>query len=167
MTVKSRSIAALRVFGDDLDPREVSRLLAATPSDSHRKGEVHVSSAGRRYVRKTGMWCLEARGEAPDSLQSQISRILSVLTSDLEAWRTLAQRFEIDMFCGLFMTESSEGLDMSSAVMELMAERRIPLAICIYGPDDPQLEPGGPCPCRSGSSYGDCCAIRRVAEQIA
>ena len=167
MSAISNSMAALRIFGDELDPEEISRLLSATPSDCHRKGEAVLSSSGRRYVRKTGMWCLEASGESPDSLQSQILRVLTVLSADQEAWRILGHRFEIDMFCGLFMAESSEGLDISAVVMGLLAERGIPLAICIYGADGPPLEPDDLCPCRSGISYGDCCASRRGAEQAA
>lgn len=167
MSAISNSVAALRIFGEELDPVEISRLLSAIPSDSHRKGEAWVSSSGRRYVRKTGMWSLEASREAPDSLQSQILRILTVLSADQEAWRILGHRFEIDMFCGLFMAESSEGLDISAAVMGWLAERGIPLAICIYGADGPPLEPHDLCPCRSGISYGECFAIRRGAEQAA
>jgi len=164
MTMKFSSIAALRVFGDDLDPEGVSRLLAATPSSSYRKGDVEVSSAGRRNVRRTGMWCLEASGGAHDSLQNQVSRILSGLASDLEIWRSLQQRFQIDMYCGFFMGESSEELEISAAVMGLLAERGILLAVCMYGPDGPPLELDSPCPCRSGRTYGDCCGIWMTAE---
>ena len=83
MTIKCSSIAALRVSGDDLDPEDVSEWLGGTPSSSHQKGDVEVSAAGRRSVRKTGMWCLEASRGPHDSLPDQVSRILFGMPSVL------------------------------------------------------------------------------------
>jgi hypothetical protein len=110
------------------------------------------------------MWCLEASGGPHDSLQDQGSRMRSGLTSDLEIWIRLQQRFQIDMFCGFFMGESSEGLELSAAVMGLLAERGVRLAVCLYGPDGPPLELDAPCPCRSGRNYGDCCGNWMTAD---
>jgi hypothetical protein len=60
----AKSVATLRVFGDDLIPESVSALLGATPTDSYRKGEVKLLRSGKELIYKTGMWRLGCQTES-------------------------------------------------------------------------------------------------------
>lgn len=59
-----------------------------------------------------GMWRLSATDRAPEDLNSQIRDLLSKLTDDLTVWTSIAERYRVDLFCGLFMRECNEGLSI-------------------------------------------------------
>jgi hypothetical protein len=139
MAQLSRSLVSLRVTGGDLDPDEVSSLLGAVPTMSYRKGEP--LKAGSLHFRRTGMWNLKAAKRAPEDMDGQVEEILRQLTSNLEVWRALGERFEIDLFCGWFMEETNEGLSISPKTMSALAARGIELGVDIYAPRDEPPDP--------------------------
>lgn len=152
----ARSVASLRIFGDDLQPEEISRLLGCAPTKAWPKGHAHVSKSGREFVKKSGGWLLHASDTEPENLDGQVSELVAKLTSDLGIWAGLAQRFQVDLFCGWFMEGSNEGVSVSTATMGALAERGIELSLDIYGPDEksepeaaatqPTLQADGPAP---------------------
>jgi hypothetical protein len=129
------SRATLRVFGDALDPNEVTRLLGAEPSESQVKGDRLVGrKTGRVRIAETGSWRLHASVREPADLDDQVREILHQITENLSVWADLSQRFEIDLFCGLFMENSNEGLFLSPLTLSSLGQRGIELALDIYGP---------------------------------
>ena len=128
-----KSVATLRIAGDALDPAEVTRLLGCEPTDSYRKGDVK-KSKHQDIVRRTGLWRLEASDRQPEDLDAQIAELLGRLSPDLDAWASLAHRFELDLFCGFFMKQGDEGLEVSAASLKALGERGIKLAMCLYAP---------------------------------
>jgi len=144
MAAVYETVASLRIFGDDLDPDEISALLGASPTSSARKGEIRVSKSGRERTERTGRWLLEAVYRQPGDLDSQIAELLSPLTGDIAVWRRLVAQFEVDIFCGLFMKESDEGLDLRPETLEMLGSRGLSLGLCIYGPlSEETVEPKG------------------------
>lgn len=139
MAALARSRAGLRLFGEDLRPEEITALLGAAPTSSHRRGE---QDDRRRNARlwTIGGWVREADDSAPADPDRQIAQILDQLTADPAVWQSLAARFKIDMFCGWFMDELNEGVSLSVATLRSLADRGILLDMDIYGWD------GGPPP---------------------
>jgi len=80
------------------------------------------------------MWSLHAGECEPEDLDSQVQEILGDLTADLSVWADLAQRFEIDLFCGLFMKVANEGVLLAPATLMALGERGIALDLDIYAP---------------------------------
>lgn len=134
MAQVSRSKVSLRVFGENLVPDEVSSLLHCQPTQSWCKGQV--SSSGQ-HVRKNGAWFLRVEASEPENLDGQLASLFARMTSDPEAWATLAQRFDVDLFCGLFLASSNEGLSISPDILRQLGERGIEFSLDIYGPDVP------------------------------
>jgi Domain of unknown function (DUF4279) len=128
------SAASLRISGDDFDPDAISTLLCCQPTTSYRKGEAIRSSTGLEFIKKTGAWMLNAEDETPADLDAQVRNILDKLPSDPDTWQTLSARFEIDLFCGWFMKETNEGLEVPADTLRRLGERSILLAVCIYAP---------------------------------
>jgi len=141
----SRTRASLRIFGDDLDPDEISAQLGASPTSSAKKGQDRVNRDGvKRGIHRTGRWLLEAVPRQPEDLDSQIAELLSPLTADIAVWRRLVAQFKVDIFCGLFMEESDEGLDLRPETLEMIGSRGLSLGLCIYGPpSEKTAEPKG------------------------
>ena len=65
-------------------------------------------------------------------LDGQIIEILGRLNKDPEVWASLAARFRMDLFCGLFMANSNEGLTLSPEALLALGTRHIELALCLY-----------------------------------
>jgi hypothetical protein len=127
------SLVSLRIAGEELDPAEVTRLLGIEPSSSQIKGQ-ELPSKTRVRIAKFGQWCLKATPAKPEDMNGQVAEILECLTSDLQVWKGLSERFEIDLFCGWFMGESNEGVGISPKVLLSLGERGIELSVDLYAP---------------------------------
>ena len=153
----ARSIATLRLSGELLDPAEISARLGTAPTGSHCKGDVVRTTTGQEITRMFGLWRLETARQTPESLERQIGDVLSRLTQDLETWRTLSKTYTVDLYCDLFMDDSNEGLELSTACLAALADRGIKLGLDFYAPSRiPAADEA--CPCGTGDPYGACCA---------
>ena len=78
MAIVSESKTTLRIFGDSLDPDEVSQLLGGTPTLSERKGDT-ITKKSSTLIAKTGRWHLKAEpwSVSPANIDGQIAEILA------------------------------------------------------------------------------------------
>jgi hypothetical protein len=131
------SLATLRIFGDDLDPEEISSLLGAQPTESWKKGdELRGKVTGSVRIAKTGMWRIKAMRREPENLVEQIHELLGQLSTDLAVWRTLSERYKLDLFCGIFMRSGNDGLELSAESLSALGERQVFLNLDIYDASD-------------------------------
>lgn len=128
MAIVARTKASLAFFGDDLDPSELSTLLGAEPTRAYRKGDDE-RAPGRR-----GSWLIEVGERVPGDVDAQIQELLTSLTSDLAVWRYLTERLESRVFCGVFMQEENEGLEIGSHTLLELGTRGLRLSLDIYDP---------------------------------
>jgi hypothetical protein len=132
-----KSVATLRISGDDLVPSEVSDLLMCVPTKSQTKGQTMVGQrTGIPRIARSVMWSLEGSDQEPEDLDKQIEEILGKLTDEMETWRALSKRYRVDLFCGLFMGSGNEGLTISADLLAALGQRGIELALDVYGPTD-------------------------------
>ena len=131
-----KSAASLHVWGDEVIPDEITRLLGVSPTRSHLKGDIVSARADQVFRRKSGSWSLRATDREPEDLDGQIQELLSRTTADLAVWQELAHRFDLVMFCGLFMRSWNDGMMLSPTTLKLLADRGLSLSLDIYGPDD-------------------------------
>jgi hypothetical protein len=128
---------SLRFSGDDLDPQELTERLGAMPSSAAVKGETLTSASGRERVAKTGKWLLRVEAAAPDEeFQEQVTRLFEQLTSDHDIWRDLSRRFAGNLFVGLFLGCSNEGVEIEPETVNAIAARGLELGFDIYAPSD-------------------------------
>ena len=63
------------------------------------------------------------------------------MTDDPVVWHNLASRFDVDIFCGLFLECFNRGFNVSPELMERLAGCRIRLEFDIYSENwPPELE---------------------------
>lgn len=136
MSVLESSRTCLRIFGDDLVPGEISAALGSAPTKSEARGDARRTPNGtERCAAKRGYWRLDAADAAPEDTNGQVRELLSKLTSDLYVWRDISKRFEVDLFCGWFMSQTNDGAELSPATLLALGERGIALSLDIYAPD--------------------------------
>jgi hypothetical protein len=137
MGALDHSIVCLRIFGDDLVPEEITSLLGAAPTEAHLKGEEIVgANTGKVRITKTGRWSISATDCSPEDVEGQLFEILNQLTQDTTRWTSVTSRFETDLFCGIFMGNSNDGLELSAKALLALGERGISLGLDIYDPTD-------------------------------
>jgi hypothetical protein len=129
-----RPVVCLRLFGDDLDPDEVTAGLGTVPTVSARKGDIRTTSTGVEIVAPKGSWRLEVNDSRPNGLDGQIVQLLEMLTDDMSIWHDLTSRFDTDLSCGLFMQERNEGFALASKTLANLGSRGLDLDFAIYGP---------------------------------
>jgi len=137
MATLSKTKASLRVMGDDLNPSEISELLGCEPTRKMIKGQPFSwNKQGKPRLAKSGMWRIEAAEKIPGNLDEQVNELLGKLTSNLDVWRSLSMKYKIDIFCGLFMESSMEGISLSSDSMLALGQRGIEIDFDMYCPDE-------------------------------
>jgi len=136
-----RSWATLRVIGDDLDPTEITALLGCEPTSKQIKGETIIGkSTDLARTASFGRWSLKAAAREPEDLDGQITELLSNTTSDLKIWKSIADRYRLELFCGIFLSGSNEGLSISPSALASLGLRHIELGLDIYEGDRPGSE---------------------------
>lgn len=129
----SSSQASLRIIGDSLNPQEISDLLGCEGSTMYFKGDVRViKKTGRKVERKSGHWSLVATECEPENIDGQVTEILNKLNDDPVVWEKLASKYSIDLFCGIFMELSNEGMNISPETLMKLGKRGAVLALDIY-----------------------------------
>ncbi len=131
-TVRETAVS-VRFGGDDLDPDEITKLLGTAPDAAHRRGDAMPQGRG---VWRSGLWSCQAPRVIPGDLDAQVARLFAMMTPDLSVWRDLCTRYRGDVFCGLFLEDSNEGIVLSTEAMRAIADRSLTLGLDIYHTGD-------------------------------
>jgi hypothetical protein len=132
MALVESSAVSLGIYGEDVDPEEITKLLGCLPTECYKKGDDFKKPKENRKHSK-GYWGLESNLPKATDIEQKIIDLLDRLTSDLEIWKSLAQRYEIRIFCGIFL-ERNEGFRLSPETLACLADRGLNLDFDIYPP---------------------------------
>ena len=136
----SRSRASFRI-GADLffnppgvmpDASAVTRSLGIEPTRTHNAGEAH---GPRLPVWKHGQWALDSPLPEDSELEAHLKWLLDRLLPIRDRLATLIQsdpRLKVDFFCGLWLQDSNEELELSPDTLQGIAALGAPLRLDIY-----------------------------------
>ena len=112
--------------------------MGVEPSTAHRRGDT-IRRGSREYPATTGVWSysLGQRRDEDWGLDQALNAVLDQLPDDERLWQELAERFQVDVFCGLFMGSDNQGTDIQVSTMARLAARHLTLELDIYGPPGP------------------------------
>ena len=135
MALIAETSISLRYFGDDLIPDALTSALGRPPTKSTTKGDVITNkTSGRVRVAKFGSWLYGVERREPGDLDGQIEELFGALTADLSVLRALTAKYKPDLFVGLFLKESNEGIEISAPCLDILSARGVSLSLNIYGP---------------------------------
>ena len=142
MAAVDNSEASLRFWGDDLDPDEISQLLGVRPTAAGTKGSIKQTlRSGKQFVAKSGYWILDTKSESPADLDKQIFELIGAFKADKRTLRGLVKRFHGNLFTGLFLKLSNEGIHISAKTLTLLGSLGFSLDIDIYSDlDEPEAK---------------------------
>ncbi len=135
MAAIGRVRASLRVFGDSLEPEEVSALLGRPPTRQHRKGDKIEGKTGNDAVEPTGAWILDSALPEKVEVEEHIEVLLASVSNDMDEWSSLTDRFSASVLCSLFLDQYNEGFELSPRIAQSLAERGLVVAVDIYSGD--------------------------------
>ena len=135
MAAIARVRVSLRVFGDGLEPDEVSALLGREPTRSHRKGD-RIRGSNRLGVEPTGAWILDSALSEKTEIEEHVETLLATVTNDFDEWASLADQFSASILCSVFLDQYNEGFEISSRLSQALADRGLVIAFDIYSGDD-------------------------------
>jgi hypothetical protein len=124
---------SLRIVGHEVDPAEISTLLGCEPTEAARTGDLLTRQNGRTRKVSEGFWCLSTHRQTTD-LADQIESLLAKLSGDVTVWRSLTDRFDVDLFCGLFMEATNRGVEIPARLLRALGERNLRIGFDIYAP---------------------------------
>lgn len=125
-----RSQVSLRILGDELDPEEITELLKVLPTESYKKGEVFGKEG--KNIRRTGRWSLESHLPDEVDIEEKIMHLLSQVTNDESTWKLLNSKYQIDLFCGLFLEAENRGFGLSVETIRKLSSLGIEIGFDIY-----------------------------------
>jgi hypothetical protein len=132
----SRFKITLRIMGDSLDPEQITAILKCPPSRSETKGKSMTTASGHIRIPKRGHWALsinskDYRGEEID-LEQGLRILLGKLPSDSKLWRSLTTKYDVDLFCGLFLETSNRGFELSAKASTMLSRRYLKIGFDVY-----------------------------------
>jgi hypothetical protein len=130
-----KTAVTLRFRGDTLDPHELTKRLGRTATDAASKGGTWITPSGAKRTAETGWWRLRSDGGDADTFKDQIALLFSTLSSDCAAWRDLSGRYGGNLFVGVFLGSSNEGLTIAPETALAIGERGLSLQFDIYERD--------------------------------
>jgi hypothetical protein len=123
----------LAVYGEDLDPTEVTRLLGCQPTQVHRKGDKrHPTSVPYQ----TGAWFFTLETKAPSGPDELIPLLLRQLPGDSAFWAGLRERYDVQIRVAIHTAGWNRGFDISPATAELIAATGASLGFDLYFYED-------------------------------
>jgi hypothetical protein len=117
MTAIGKSSVSLRVAGPHVDDQRIAAALGAPLTRLRGRRELEV-------------WSYAIDDDSP--LPAQIRKLLAGLSDDPAVWDALNRDYEVDLFCGLFMSSINEGVSMDPDLLEMLASRHLELGLDIY-----------------------------------
>jgi hypothetical protein len=120
----------LALYGEELEPQEISRALGVEPTSAHRRG-------GRRRPKSppylSGAWLLTEHGRDAEPAEFVIDRLLRRLPEDPAVWRDLRMSHDIQVRFGLHMTVWNKGLSIPWKHVTRIADLGASMEFDIYG----------------------------------
>ena len=125
----------IRIWGDRLDPDELTELLACPPTHSHRIGDLMGPSGN---LRRSSMWSIDSGKTSPGSVDEKLNKLLDSVNDDPEVWAALRLKFDADVYAGLFMDGDNEGLTIELETLQRLGRLGLAMHFDIYalGPEE-------------------------------
>jgi hypothetical protein len=127
-----RCFFILEIYGDELDPDEVSSTLGVQPTKCYRKGDK--TPNGTQY-RRTGGWFIDSgeqflSEEEPGS--SLFEKWVSSLPADRESWNILKKDFNVLIRLVGYTDQMNAEFILTSAAAVELASRGLPVVFDPY-----------------------------------
>ncbi len=131
---------SLTIYGADLDPDEISRLLSMAPTRSNRRGD-RLGPTSPPLPMGAWSYSIESSSD-PDAPDIVLGLLLDQMPVDPSLWESLSQRFEMRVFFCIGVEGWNKGFSLSARNIQRVATLHLRLDFDLYDAADvpPELE---------------------------
>jgi hypothetical protein len=136
--------ASLSIYGEDLEPNEITRILGLAPTHGHRRGDRRGPKSPPATM---GFWGYGVDSKAPDEAAGDpadlvLGRLLDRLPSDPALWARLVQQYRVRIFFCIGFEGYNQGFGLSARNIQRAAALGVPLDFDLYASDNfpPELD---------------------------
>jgi hypothetical protein len=130
------SSVSLGVYGDSLEPDEITKLLGQTPTRSGRKGDVRLSP--RTNVKlptwKNSFWLCTSPLPDHEPLERHLLWIIDRMEPKRQMLRELAKKYKVQFICGFSSENGQGGCTFDSELLGRISSFGISLVLDLYPP---------------------------------
>lgn len=123
-------------MGDKLDPEQITSILNCLPMRSHMKGRSITRPSGNIWIPKKGHWAVSIDSSDYEGgeldLEEGLKILLGKLPSDAKVWKSLTSKYDVDVFCGLFLETSNRGFGLSAKISKMLSHRHLAIGFDVY-----------------------------------
>lgn len=137
----AETFVTFRLFKEDLNPDDVSRLLGLDASGVQRKGEPQYPKNPDSLLRfRSGGWLLSTKGHVESrDLRRHVEWLLGRLEPQREALLRLSREgCAMDLFCFWLSAGGQGGPELDAVLMGRLADLSLPIRFDIYFTDSPE-----------------------------
>lgn len=131
--VIDESGVTLCVYGENLEPADVTKLLGVKPSQSFKRGYQRRPGA---HPMRHGAWFLEVRGKDPNGPDFQLRKLLMKLPVSEKVWKELNRRYQVKLNFGLHFSGWNKGFEIDHDLVARVAKMGIEIGFDIYAYGD-------------------------------
>jgi hypothetical protein len=127
------SKASFCIYGDTLQPEEISRDIGIQATNSGLKGE-RQSRYPRANPLRTSIWILDSPLDDHLPLQDHLEWLLGALEPKLDVVNGIAKRLDARLTCGYSSEHGQGGCTFDAVLLERIAKLGVPLVLNLYPP---------------------------------
>jgi len=127
------SKASFCIYGDSLQPDEISRDLGLRATISGLKGE-RQSRFPKAKLLRTSLWTLDSPLDEHSPLQDHLAWLLQELEPKLKIVSEIAKQYDTRLFCGYSSEHGQGGCAFEAALLDRLAALGVPLVLDLYPP---------------------------------
>jgi hypothetical protein len=123
----------LAIYGETLQPKDVSLLLSLEPTSSFEVGYRRGPSSPPVAH---GAWLLELRGNSPLEVDDLATMLLARLPVEHRIWEKLHQLYKVQLRVALHMESWNRGFGLSHATLKRLADTGVDVSVDVYSRGD-------------------------------
>ncbi len=133
------SKAAFSIYGDNLQPDEISKNLNIVATNSGLKGGRQSKYPRARQLR-TSIWQLHSPLDEHLPLQDHLRWLCDALEPKVDVVREIVKQYNARLFCGYSSEHGQGGCTFDAALLDRLANLRVPLVLDLYPPEPITLD---------------------------
>ena len=120
--------ASFSIFGPELIPDDISRMLGLVPDHTHLKGDYPANNPGHAPY-PHGMWLLKSRLQRYESLETHLEALLTVLIRRQSEIQKLSEVYTVRFSCSLHNTI---GFELPPSILGQIASLSAKFGVSVY-----------------------------------
>jgi len=122
----------LAIYGEDLEPLEIEKILDVTPTSAHRRGDR--KPRGPEF--KEGAYVVAVRATSPEEVGRVLDDLLGQVPDSDGVWETLGTRYRVQVRFAAHIGSWNRGFGISAAQVRRLARMKAELEFDIYAYTD-------------------------------